>query len=509
MLGLLRIARNSLDHESSSRDLMTGHLPSLGAAAPLLPPSKVETWDNEEAKRMSTAHGDRFSSRDDDATPDNTASVAPHRPGLSRRKRLAFCAMTLILSWLLCEIGAFLLLWLWLGRPFSWAEAQNERRDRANRPEGSSANVFSEVHPYVGFVEEPRSDSRVHRSSDGQEVPVSEFGYIDDKEPIQARGPDRIVVAILGGSIACYLAVNGTERLEAVLANSPVYAGKHFVFVNLALGGYKQPQQVMTLAYLLSLGAEFDLVLNIDGFNEVALYELENASHHIFPAFPRSWQARVGTTDPVMGLTRGRLLVIEEQRTELARWHSRAPWRYSVLYNLLWSIRDGRLAWEAYHIQTDYSKAQVRRGPYAVTGPRRDFANRAELYEHLAAIWTNSSILLNRLCSERGMRYFHFLQPNQYLPGSKPMGEEEKRMALWMEHPYRRAVELGYPLLIRNGRALKEQGIPFYDLTGIFRDHPEATYGDTCCHLNQAGLDLMAQAIARAILDSHPTASGK
>jgi hypothetical protein len=405
MLGLLRIARNSLYHESFSRDPMTGHLPSLGAAAPLLPASTGETWDNAEAKSMSTARGDRFSSRNDDATPDNTTSPTPHRPGLSRKKQLAFCAITLILSWLLCEIGGFLLLWLWLGRPFSWAEMQNERRDRANRPEGLSANVFSEVHPYVGFVEEPRSDSGVHRSNDGQQVPVSEFGYIDDKEPVQARGPDRIVVAILGGSVACYFAVNGTERLEAVLADSPVYAGKHFVFVNLALGGYKQPQQVMTLAYLLSLGSEFDLVLNIDGFNEVALYELENASHHVFPAFPRSWQARVGSTDPVMGLTRGRLLVIEEQRTDLARWHSRASWRYSVLWNLLRSIRDRRLAWEAFQIQCDYSKAQVRRGPYAVTGPRRDFANRQELYEHLVAIWAISSTLLNRLCSDRGMRF--------------------------------------------------------------------------------------------------------
>ena len=262
----------------------------------------------------------------------------------------------------------------------------------------------------------------------------------------------------------------------------------------------------MTLAYLMTLGAAFDLVLNIDGFNEVALYELENAGHNIFPAFPRSWNARVGSADPVMGLTRGRLLVIEEERTELARWHSRAPWQYSVLSNLLWGIRDRRLAWKAFQVQTDYSRAQVRRGPYAVTGPRREFANRQELHEHLAAIWANSSSLLNRLCNDRGMRYYHFLQPNQYLPGSKPMGDEEKRTAIWKEHPYREAVEIGYPLLIREGHRLTEQGIRYFDLTGLYRDHPEATYDDNCCHLNQRGLDLMAQAIARAILDGRVTA---
>src|SRR5262249_23951485 len=151
------------------------------------------------------------------------------------------------------------------------------------------------------------------------------------KQPIQTRGPGRVVVGILGGSVACQFAVNGTARLEAELSKSSEFANRRLIFVNLALGGYKQPQQLMTLAYLLSLGAEFDLVLNIDGFNEVALYELENASHHVFPAFPRSWHARIGTTEQVSGLTKGRLLVIEEQRTELARWHSRAPWRYSIL----------------------------------------------------------------------------------------------------------------------------------------------------------------------------------
>ena len=73
---------------------------------------------------MSTARGDRSSSRNDNATLDNPTSPAPLRGGLSRKKQFAFCAITLILSWLLCEIGTFFLLWLWLGRPFSWAAAQ-------------------------------------------------------------------------------------------------------------------------------------------------------------------------------------------------------------------------------------------------------------------------------------------------------------------------------------------------------------------------------------------------
>ena len=85
-------------------------------------------------------------------------------------------------------------------------------------------------------------------------MPISKFGYVDDKEPILARRSDRIIIAILGGSVACHFAaINGVAKLGAELSRSPEFAGKEVVFVNLALSGYKQPQQLMTLAYLLSL----------------------------------------------------------------------------------------------------------------------------------------------------------------------------------------------------------------------------------------------------------------
>jgi hypothetical protein len=449
--------------------------------------------------------------QDDNLLPNQPGPVATgarkrlDRQPLSRSKRLVFCAILLILSWLLCEVACFVLFWLLQGRPFSWKEMQDQRRERIERSEMVGTGVFSQVHPYVGFVEEPTADSGVRRSRDGKPIPVSEFGYIDEKEPLQTRGPDKVVVAITGGSVASFFAVNGTEQLEAELSRSPAFGGKRFVFVNLALGGYKQPQQLMTLAYLLSLGAEFDLVLNIDGFNEVALYELENASRQVFPAFPRSWHLRVSSTDPAQGLTRGRVLVIDEQRNGLARWYSRAPWCYSVVCNLLWGVRDKRLALESFRIVEEHYKSTPSGGPYVVTGPRREFASRQELFEHLAAIWANSSRLMDRLCHGQGIRYYHFLQPNQYLPGSKPIGRDEKRLAISEDHPYRQGVETGYPLLIRAGRALRDSGISFLDLTEIFRDHPETIYSDTCCHVNQTGQELMARAIARAILDDHPT----
>ena len=41
--------------------------------------------------------------------------------------------------------------------------------------------------------------------------------------------------------------------------------------------GYKQPQQLLILSYFLSIGQSFDVVVNIDGFNEVAMSPLNDA----------------------------------------------------------------------------------------------------------------------------------------------------------------------------------------------------------------------------------------
>ena len=38
----------------------------------------------------------------------------------------------------------------------------------------------------------------------------------------------------------------------------------------------------------------------------------------------------------------------------------------------------------------------------------------------------------------------------------------------------------------------------------LFRDEPRTVYGDTCCHLNRLGNELMAAEIARAISASLP-----
>ena len=112
---------------------------------------------------------------------------------------------------------------------------------------------------------------------------MTPYGYADTVSPIQTRAPGKVIIAIMGGSVAWSFHMHGTARLRNLLENDSAMAGSEIVFVNLAVSGYKQPQQLMTMAYLLVLGAQFDLVLNIDGFNEAALYEAARAAMRYKP----------------------------------------------------------------------------------------------------------------------------------------------------------------------------------------------------------------------------------
>ena len=59
-----------------------------------------------------------------------------------------------------------------------------------------------------------------------------------------------------------------------------------------------------------------------------------------------------------------------------------------------------------------------------------------------------------------------------------------------------------YPMLIDQGRWLKEQGAGYHNLTMIFADNEEILYREKCCHLNQRGYDLVLEEIGNVILAS-------
>jgi hypothetical protein len=108
---------------------------------------------------------------------------------------------------------------------------------------------------------------------------------------------------------------------------------------------------------------------------------------------------------------------------------------------------------------------------------------------------------MKSICQAQNIRYFHFLQPNQYSPGSKPMSQEELKTAFHENHVYRKSVVSGYPILGQHGKALKKLGVNFHDLTMVFANIEEPLYTDTCCHLSPKGYGIIANKIGQAIVE--------
>lgn len=433
----------------------------------------------------------------------------------SRRRRAAFVALLVLLAWGVVEVLGFFGWWLQTGACFTFDRAAAVRAEaRADLPAADRAaadaaraadpqravHAGSVVHPYLGFVDD---QALGHVAG----YPISPFGFLDERSPVRARDPATFVVGLVGGSVALQLGLYAEPELAAALQRSPSIAGRRVEFVRLCLGGYKQPQQLLAVSMVLALGGHFDLVINLDGFNEVALVG-ENVPLGVPAWFPRGWARLLDTVPNAAQMRRlGQLAVLREQRA--ARLDVAESLWWSPLCQFAWRALDRSLQAQIGALVVAAERAPAGDG-FAVRGPGTGGATVATAQAEMAALWRRSSVALHGLCKAHGIPYVHCLQPNQYVPGSKPIGAAEAAVAFAPgDDGPRAAVVAGYPLLLQEADALRTAGVPFHDLTGIFRDHPEPLYADNCCHFDRTGNQLLAEhvaAAARRTLDGEPGA---
>ena len=408
----------------------------------------------------------------------------------SRRRRLAFFLCLVVLLYAATELLLFAAISIRYGRVFTFSAFEAQKRDvSVVDPFGMGdvpgrVRVRKEVvHPYLGYVYDPT----VERSSP--------YG-ISESSPVQHRRDDTVIIGIFGGSFADDLASNmGDALTDQLKARFP---DKRFEVVKGAIGGYKQPQQLMALNYFMALGGDFDIIINLDGFNEIALPPLENLPN-TNPFYPRQWHLRMRMVPNREFLaTIGQINYLDSLAADWVSLFRTGLLRYSVTANTVWRIGDQLLYLAALKKREQLPKMAQADG-YAAAGPPAPFANDDELYASLGRMWAESSYQMHALARARGARYFHFLQPNQYLDGTKPMGPEERRIAIIENHPYDVSVTKAYPVLKALGRELGERGVNFVDLTNVFADTSEVLYRDRCCHVSSDGIRIVATAIGKAI----------
>ena len=348
-------------------------------------------------------------------------------------------------------------------------------------------------HPFLGFVRHPR-----------RRPPVNAHGFFGP-DPLQSATAERVLqVAVTGGSFAAQMAGNASRRLTEKLFGIPHYRGRQVIVHNLAMAGGKQPQQLAALTYFEALGARFELVINIDGFNEVVL-GAQNVRNGIYPHFSSLWHyhlSRLPDADLLSSLGESRLLGARRKAWARGLWRL----RFSATAQVLWRVLDEHLAHRQATIAADIDRRLRERSQAEhliddIRGPATAFDAEEDLYAEIARVWGRSSVAMHDLLCARGDVYLHFLQPNLHLPDSKPLTDEERT---GVEAYYHRPLVLaGYPHVRREGARLAEAGLPFSDLTGMFRDQPETRYSDPCCHLNATGYEEVVDQVIEAIARRH------
>lgn len=413
----------------------------------------------------------------------------------------------LLITVVLLELSSLLLFKSLTGRAFSYAQIGallEERIDTINKElegQGAKTRALYTFHPYTGYVGNPGAFPW------GEEYPAfNEFGMLSTGHhpyPYKKQ-KNEYVIAILGGSVAEMFANGAEEQFDGFIRDRLGFDRK-VVFINLATGGYKAPQQLFQLQYALLSGFELDAVLNIDGFNEIVLarQNILDDANPVFPSiFHMALMAQMSRTSiPDKGVAE---LFVEyyetyEHELTLLAFIGRSPFRYSVFLNLageLWAARNRKKIKNLKYQTVTVSSEKVSR---VFSGP--EFFRDRDSYETAAEIWRRSSEMLDAICRANNLLYIHVLQPNQYVEGSKVLTANEKTVAINPDNAWGVAAREGYGRLLANGEILKKEHIPFYDLTMLFRDVHKDVYFDDCCHINPYGNLLMARAIAHFLLD--------
>jgi len=386
---------------------------------------------------------------------------------------------------------------------------------------GDASALETQIHPFLGWNRRPGIETRFRSNPiptfpDQQPSAWAEsngranvFGYFSNWSDYRDVPRDHFVVGVFGGSVAGQLVNVAGDTLRDALRERLSDVKAPIEILNFGSGGYKQPQALISLTEMVALGVHFDLIVNLDGFNEL-VFGMVDAKLGRHPLFPSS--VHYGTT---LDLSRGAQSNFE---TELAgrvvqqKRLARAAVAFVSESSLLRNSEVARTVAGALAQRHDANAttlegelqrlAATRSGDSSIASLSDPcLADADECFELIAGIWERASAEMAAIAHSIGAQYLHFLQPNQYVEGSKVLNEVERAHA-FREYHATTSIRRGYPLLREHGRRLQARGIDFRDMTQVFVDHAETIYRDDCCHMNASGYAILARAIADAVSEA-------
>lgn len=384
------------------------------------------------------------------------------------------------------------------GKPFGAPDAAQSATSAAAETFSLKQVVF---HPYLGYVNHPQR--RDAYAANNQGFQVGRKTYEADPEAWdypRARRGDEVLVGVFGGSVALGFSMveHATGMFARHLGALPQFAGRTVTVLNFAVSGFKQPQQALALAYALAQGQQFDIVINVDGFNEI-INTLLNQQAGMEPSYPAHviWKSMGSYLEqarmPLLG-GGGAQALLHAHKVNLWQARAQAQRRLAVGFVLCRAmmryhrIRRDLLLGSGGGVRPDES--------WFPASPHTPNLSGRDIYEAAAEIWRESSRMMAALMRGRGA-YVHVLQPCQWL---RDVGEY---IPLDPEHAYKWVVEpinRGYPFLRRGLSALGGAGVGVLDASTLFRGRLDAEhFVDDCAHLTDHGYDLLYEAVVRTL----------
>jgi hypothetical protein len=425
-------------------------------------------------------------------------------------KKLLLVGLAVGLALAAAEGGTRVALWLG-GEPYRAAEVRAEF-EAARAALAGDWSPPKERDPATGEGTDddaPNGSATFPHPFFGWETELGDQG-IERGAELFAAGPPpgEHTIVVVGGSVAALFAIErtgGAPTLEAALEADPRYAGRDVRVLPYGRGAFKQPQQLFLVAWLFHLGLVPDLVINLDGFNEVAIapQNLKYGAHPLHPSMPQ-WGPLAQGRGPSQDLERTLALAACRQQLEahVARCLGDARLRSAVLGRPARQLlRREQARWQ--DLQTEFlvQRLQLQQSEGTAIGPSFHGDARAAV-ELAVRTWRDGSLDLAALCARRGVRYLHVLQPTLHDPGAKIVTAEERRTG-GAAREWLLGVAGGYPLLRQEGAALAAAGVEFLDASRIFAEVDETLYYDAC-HFGREGNRLLAEAIAAALLAGEP-----
>jgi hypothetical protein len=377
-----------------------------------------------------------------------------------------------------------------------------------------TAPTLGMLDPYLGYTNRtgtPYAKWNGWREAGYQSPPdwvswrVNNYGFFQDKDyPVQTTPRRDFVVGIFGSSTAEGLALHGRETIVKYLQSNPALRERNIIILNFGIGGYKQPQQLLTLSYFVALGQHFDLIINMDGSTNAYIGWDNVARYQVDPSMPaarfvyglENWLAGAGANGATDS-TRARIAALNAllDRT-----------RSAALFYLLTTIRD-QLERKRVEVVTDEEKILPGR-QYIIRMQQAKQPEFSQNVDRIADVWARSSLEMAGIADRIGATYVHLLEPNQWLE-QKPLSSEEKKLLAKASEPMAEIVPPMYRAMHRVSEELRKQ-VNFLDGTEAFEGHQETIYVDGCCHFGLTGYRLLVDNVLGPWLQTFiPTGADK